>query len=169
MKGAIFVKKLVLDDIEDMKKRPNLEDFFVSKENVEVWRVNGEESATTEKSAKAGRKTLMLAVATSTTKYMVIDTIGAKDKPDKLLAYLVDDAGLSAFAGCAVPPSSGERFVVIPREKLGRPKSVLSDEQKQQIAAWRQGERGERLSINAIAERLHVGNRLVMEYCKTLP
>ena len=51
---------------------------------------------------------------------------------------------------------------VVSREKTGRPRATLTEEEKAQIKAWRQDKRG----YNRIAADLRRSNRLVMAYCK---
>jgi len=51
---------------------------------------------------------------------------------------------------------------VVDREKVGRPRRVLSDEEQANISRLR--EQG--MSINAISKELGINNRRVMEYCK---
>ena len=57
-----------------------------------------------------------------------------------------------------------EKKYVLSREKSGRPRRVLSDEEKENIRQLR--EKG--MGINAIAKKLGINNRRVMEFCKTL-
>lgn len=51
---------------------------------------------------------------------------------------------------------------VVNREKVGRPRRVLSDEEQANIQKLR--DKG--MSINAISKELGINNRRVMEYCK---
>ena len=49
-----------------------------------------------------------------------------------------------------------------PRNKGGRPRKVLTDQEKARIDELRQQSKG----YNAIAKELGIGNRIVIEYCK---
>ena len=51
---------------------------------------------------------------------------------------------------------------VVSREKVGRPRRILSDEEQANIQKLR--DKG--MSINAISKELGINNRRVMEYCK---
>ena len=51
---------------------------------------------------------------------------------------------------------------VVDREKVGRPRRVLSDEEQANISRLR----AQGMSINAISKELGINNRRVMEYCK---
>ena len=55
-----------------------------------------------------------------------------------------------------------EKQYVVDRDKVGRPRRVLSDEEQANISRLR----GQGMSINAIAKELSINNRRVMEYCK---
>ena len=66
---------------------------------------------------------------------------------------------LLAPAGKVYDP---EKQYVVNREKVGRPRRVLSDEEQANIRRLR----GQGMSINAIAKELGINNRRVMEYCK---
>ena len=48
--------------------------------------------------------------------------------------------------------------------RIGRPRKVLSDEEKAKIIELR----SKRLGINKIAKELRINNRLVMEFCREL-
>ena len=159
------MKKIALADI-DMDNRPELARWLASKGDLTVWLWS--DKPTTPEADKYAKKTLMLAVATATNKYMLLDTAGSKDKPDKLLVYITDD--IDQFLGDSVPQTSGDksRYIIISKDKVGRHKTVLTAEQQEQIKHWRQGKRGERLAINTIAKRLKVNNRTVMEFVRLL-
>ncbi len=71
------------------------------------------------------------------------------------------------FLGCE--NNNGNRFdpkkqYVVNRDKVGRPRRVLTDEEKATIRNLR--EQG--MSINKIAQQLRIKNRLVMEFCREL-
>ena len=55
-----------------------------------------------------------------------------------------------------------EKQYVVNRDRVGRPRRVLSDEEQANIRRLR----GQGMSINAIAKELGINNRRVMEYCK---
>ena len=55
-----------------------------------------------------------------------------------------------------------EKQYVVNRDRVGRPRRVLSDEEQADISRLR----GQGMSINAIAKELSINNRRVMEYCK---
>ena len=55
-----------------------------------------------------------------------------------------------------------EKQYVVSRDKVGRPRRVLSDAEQADISRLR--EQG--MSINAIAKELGINNRRVMEYCR---
>ena len=50
----------------------------------------------------------------------------------------------------------------VSRAKTGRPRAILTDDEKARIKAWRQDKRG----YNRIAADLRRSNRLIMAYCK---
>lgn len=55
-----------------------------------------------------------------------------------------------------------EKQYVVSRDRVGRPRRVLSDDEQANIRRLR--EQG--MSINAIAKELGINNRRVMDYCK---
>ena len=57
-----------------------------------------------------------------------------------------------------------DKQYVVTREKVGRPRRVLNDEEKSAIRQLR--EQG--MGINKIAKDLQINNRLVMVYCREL-
>lgn len=65
----------------------------------------------------------------------------------------------TAATGKAYDP---KKQYVVDREKVGRPRRVLSDEEQAGISRLR----AQGMSINAIAKELGINNRRVMEYCK---
>lgn len=67
----------------------------------------------------------------------------------------------TAPAGKAYDP---EKQYVVDRDKVGRPRRILSDAEQADISRLR----GQGMSINAIAKELGINNRRVMEYCKNL-
>ena len=63
---------------------------------------------------------------------------------------------------CNEPTYNPESQYVVSREKVGRPRRILSDEEQANIQKLR--DKG--MSINAISKELGINNRRVMEYCK---
>ena len=165
------MKKINADELADeLEQRPQLAQFLERHKKdgkPEMWLLNV--TPTTPEAEKAAKKTLMLAVTYHNNKFLLSDTKGGKDKSDRLLAYILNYREIANFASSITSSSAatdGKQYVMIPRDKIGRPKRELNEDEKAQITAWRTGE--ERLTINEIAKRLHVANRLVMEYTKSL-
>lgn len=72
-----------------------------------------------------------------------------------------------SFLGCE--NNNGNSFdpikqYVVERDKVGRPRRLLTDEEKATIRQLR--EQG--MSINKIAQQLRIRNRLVMEFCREI-
>ena len=67
----------------------------------------------------------------------------------------------AAPAGKSYDP---DKQYVIDRDKVGRPRRVLSDAEQADIRRLR----SQGMSINAIAEELGINNRRVMEYCRNI-
>ena len=57
-----------------------------------------------------------------------------------------------------------QKQYVVDREKVGRPKRVLSDSEKAKIDELREQGKG----YNAIARELKVSNRLIIKHCQKL-
>ncbi|WP_303814164.1 hypothetical protein [Selenomonas ruminantium] len=57
-----------------------------------------------------------------------------------------------------------QKQYLVDREKIGRPRRILKEEEKKAIEALRKSGK----SINDIAKELRLSNRLVMEYCRQM-
>lgn len=57
-----------------------------------------------------------------------------------------------------------DRYLVMDKKKMGRPRRQLTDQEKDKILAMR----AEGLSINAIAKEMRVNNKVIMKFCRIL-
>jgi len=57
-----------------------------------------------------------------------------------------------------------QKQYLVDREKIGRPRRILKEEEKKAIEALRKSGK----SINDIAKELRLSNRLVMEFCRQM-
>ena len=78
------------------------------------------------------------------------------------LERAISPAGDEISAAPNEPTFDPSKQYVVDRDKVGRPRRVLSDEEQANISRLR----GQGMSINAIAKELGINNRRVMEYCK---
>ena len=81
--------------------------------------------------------------------------------------YYKQKAEIVAFLGCENSNDNTfdpDKQYVVTREKVGRPRRVLTNEEKSAIRQLR--EQG--MGINKIAKDLQINNRLVMVYCREL-
>ena len=78
------------------------------------------------------------------------------------IAEMLADYAPSLFAPSATAPQPPEKPFA--GWKGGRPRRVLTDEEKAQIAAAR----ADGKTIDAIAAEMHISNRVVSAYCKML-
>lgn len=153
------MREIDVGKLEDADRRPNLRAFIEGKRG-RAYLLSGNPHR--QEDEAWGRKGLLLYIETPTGNFYTVDTAGSGDKPDKLLAFVAyenDIPGRGDDAG---------KYVQIPKDRLGRHKRELTEKEKQQVAEWRKGGRGVRKSINAIADLLHVNNRAIMEYARTL-
>ena len=153
------MKEIDLGSVEDIERRPNLR-RFVERRDGRTYLLS--ENPTGPDSDRWSRRGMMLYIETADgLTFYALDTAGSGGKPDRLLTWVTYEKKAIGDAAAAA-----ERYVMIPKEKLGRPRRVLTEEEKRQVTEWR---RAERMSINKISAKLHVGNRLVADFVRTLP
>ena len=147
---------------ELLEKRPRLkEEIYRIGEPLEVWKLN--DSAITRAADIAGKKTLILMVRVQKTSgnrrelYQLI--LSQPGERGAAHSWTMNPAELPAVS---VPPK-GKDYVVIDKSKLGRRHVPLTASQRLEILSLR----AEGLSINAIAKRVKLGNRRVMEVLRS--
>ena len=87
-----------------------------------------------------------------------------KDKEETFIKLYKQRGDILEFLGQeeAVQAYDPQKQYIVDREKVGRPKRILSDLEKSQIQALRSQGKG----YNAIAKELKISNRLVISECK---
>ena len=95
--------------------------------------------------------------------FTLIDTLDA-DKKETLIKLYKQRSTMLKFLGQeeAAPAYDPQKQYVVDREKVGRPKRVLSDSEKAKIDELREQGKG----YNAIARELKVSNRLIIKHCQ---
>ena len=95
--------------------------------------------------------------------FTLIDTLDA-DKKETLIKLYKQRSTMLKFLGQEeiVPAYDPQKQYVVDREKVGRPKRVLSDSEKAKIDELREQGKG----YNAIARELKVSNRLIIKHCQ---
>ena len=96
--------------------------------------------------------------------FMLTNSIYQKDTVNFYVLHdTLDKDGRETFKYSHHAPAQIRDFLGIkPPKKGGRPRRILTDEEKERIKELREQGRG----YNAIAKELKVSNRLVIEYCK---
>ena len=153
-----------LDDYRELcKRRPRLK-AFLDKYCTEVWLLNDEDHAMSMRARQTGRRTMLLLVTIRATdkawpgQEIVMSTPATSAKEDEYHRWIA--GGLNV--GGVLDP---DKYVLIEKAKVGRPKRQLTSEEQEKILEWRR----EGVSINAIARELRCNNKVIMRYCKSLP
>ena len=96
--------------------------------------------------------------------FMLTNSIYRKDTVNFYVLHdTLDKNGRETFKHSSHAPEHIRDFLGIkPPKKGGRPRRILTDEEKERIRELREQGRG----YNAIAKELKINNRLVIEYCK---
>lgn len=153
-----------LDDYRELcKRRPRLK-AFLGEYCTDVWLLNDEDHATSMLARQAGRRTLLLLVTIRADgkewpgQEIVMSTPATSAKEDEYHRWIAD--GLNV--GGVLDP---DKYVLIEKAKVGRPKRQLTSEEQKKILDRRR----EGVSINAIARELRCSNKAIMRFCKSLP
>lgn len=91
---------------------------------------------------------------------IIMGTPGSRGKSDAVTTWLIEPEELAGVE--AVSPKAD--YILVDKSKLGRPKRTLTEQEQETIRESRDA--GE--TINTIAQKLKVSNRLVMQYVKEL-
>ena len=141
-------------DIEPLEdERPNLYLELKWRKVTELYRLN--DTPTGPEADKQGKKVWILYAVGQNNNYIMQSVKGSPDRFYTWLHY-----GDLLAGGKPEPPGAG--YILIDKAKVGRPRRVLTDAERQEIQA--RHEAGE--SINAIARALHMGTRRIMEALK---
>jgi hypothetical protein len=116
---------------------------------LEVWLLNDNDSM--EQVRAIGKGTFLLQARIerqdeSVGEYLILSKIG------KSVSWELEHKPF-------VLPVGEENYIRIRKDKVGRKKRELSEPEREKVRELR----GQGMSINAIATRLHVGNRLIMQ------
>lgn len=150
-------------DIEPLEdERPQLYLELQWRKVYEVYKLN--DTPTGPDAERAAKRTWILLAKGENNNYIIQSQAGTKSSPDKFITWIHYGGGLDAGAqqehDQPEPPGAG--YILIDKAKVGRPRRVLTDAERQEIQA--RHEAGE--SINAIARALHMGTRRIMEALK---
>ena len=155
-------------DIEPLEdERPQLYLELQWRKVTEVWKLN--DTPTGPDAERAAKRTWILLAKGENNNYIIQSQAGTKSSPDRFITWIHYGGGLDAGAqkhengkirSQQEPPPKG--YILIDKAKVGRPRRVLTDAERQEIQA--RHEAGE--SINAIARALHMGTRRIMEALK---
>jgi hypothetical protein len=153
-------KKLV--DI--LRDRENLQ-AWIQEHGAEVWNLT--ETATNKQAYDMGRKAPFLLARTNTgQKYLLLSKPGyghdkdGNHKQDILYVWLADN--LPLFGGEDLPPREDVVTITVPREKIGRPRRVLTAEEKEKAITMLELH----YPINRVAKEIKCSNLLIMDIKK---
>ena len=104
--------------------------------------------------------------------YTLVDTL--VDGEEKLIKAYKRLPALLEFIGVEAEQDEQEKQLgqtydptkqyIVSREKAGRPKHIITEEEAQQIRALR----ADGLSINAISKQMRISNRQIMAFCRAI-
>ena len=136
--------------------RPKLKEWLQEKQATDVYTLT--DAPTGPEEDRWGRRNLLLVVRGKNHIYMVMDKAGTKSKPeDTMLVWLGDSIPIGAKA-----PETNDKYVVIERSKLGRPRTELTAEKREEILARHKQGQG----INKIAMKMHLATKRISEVIK---
>ena len=140
----------IIPTIEE--ERPNVFKELEWRKVYEVWKLN--DIPTGPDAERAGRRTWILLAKGENNNYIIQSQAGTKSSPDKFVTWVHYGGGLDERP----QEERGAGYILIDKSKLGRPRRVLTDQERQEIRARHAA--GD--SINKIAKALHLGTRRIM-------
>lgn len=151
------MKQLKDKEIERLGwNRPKLEKWLQEEQVTDVFTLT--DAPTGPEEDRWGRRNLLLVARGKKHIYMVMDRAGTKSKPeDTMLVWLGDSIPIGAKA-----PETNDKYVVIERSKLGRPRTELTAEKREEILARHKQGQG----INKIAMKMHLSTKRISEVIK---
>lgn len=148
----------IIPTIEE--ERPNLFKELEWRKVTEVWKLN--DIPTGPDAERAAKRTWILLAKGQNNNYIIQSTAGTKSSPDKFITWVHYGGGLDAGGQQEQEPPKGAGYVVIDKSKLGRPRRVLTEQERQEIRARHEAGEG----IGRIAAALHMGTKRVMNVLK---
>lgn len=140
----------IIPTIEE--ERPNLFKELEWRKVHEVYKLN--DVPTGPDAERAGKRTWILLAKGENNNYIIQSQAGTKSSPDKFITWVHYGGGLDERP----QEERGAGYILIDKSKLGRPRRVLTDQERQEIRARHAA--GD--SINKIAKALHLGTRRIM-------
>lgn len=141
----------IIPTIEE--ERPNLFKELEWRKVTEVWKLN--DIPTGPDAERAAKRTWILLAKGENNNYIIQSQAGTKSSPDKFITWVHYGGGLDERP-------QEERvagYILIDKSKLGRPRRVLTEQERQEIRARHEAGEG----IGRIAAALHMGTRRVSE------
>ena len=139
----------IIPTIEE--ERPNLFKELEWRKVHEVYKLN--DVPTGPDAERAGKRTWILLAKGENNNYIIQSQAGTKSSPDKFITWVHYGGGLDE-----PQEERGAGYILIDKSKLGRPRRVLTEQERQEIRARHAA--GD--SINKIAKALHLGTRRIM-------
>lgn len=144
-------------DIEPLEdERPNLYLELQWRKVTELYKLN--DIPTGPDAERAAKRTWILLAKGENNNYIIQSQAGTKSCPDRFITWIHYGGGLDERP----QEERGAGYILIDKSKLGRPRRVLTDQERQEIQARHAA--GE--SINKIAKAMHLGTRRIMEALK---
>ena len=140
----------IIPTIEE--ERPNLFKELEWRKVHEVYKLN--DVPTGPDAERAGKRTWILLAKGENNNYIIQSQAGTKSSPDKFITWVHYGGGLDERP----QEERGAGYILIDKSKLGRPRRVLTEQERQEIRARHAA--GD--SINKIAKALHLGTRRIM-------